>query len=194
MKNSKEIKLNLSDRILAATFLKFLPKRVTPNQITIFRFFTIPFIALLLLLEKYQLGIILFAVSAFSDALDGALARKTRRITQWGIAYDPLADKLLIGVTAFLVLPMFFSPLLIFAIIFIEMALIGLSYYYRRYRKGAIVMANWWGKSKMLAQSLGVGLTLLYILWPVAGVIITAQWILYLAVALGIVSLVTYSL
>ena len=194
MKNSKKTKLNISDRILAATFLKILPKRVTPNQITIFRFFTIPFIALLLLLEEYQWGIILFAVSAFSDALDGALARKNGKITKWGIASDPLADKLLIGVTAFLVLPMFFSPLLVFVIIFIEMALIGLSYYYRTYGKRAILMANRWGKTKMLAQSLGVFLTLLYILWPVAGILIITQWILYLAVVLGIVSIVTYSL
>lgn len=194
MKDSKKIKVNVSDRILEATFLKILPKRITPNQITIFRFFTVPFIAFLILYGDYKAGIFLFAVSAFSDALDGALARTTNRITKWGITFDPLADKLLIGITALLVLPKFVSPLLVFAIIFIEMLLIGLSYYYRMHGKKTILMANEWGKSKMICQSAGVFLILLYILWPVLGALLLAKWMLYMAVALGIVSLITYSL
>ncbi len=194
MKNSNKTKINISDRFLAATFLRVLPKRITPNQITIFRFFTVPFIALLLSLGKYELGIVLFAISAFSDSLDGALARTQKKITKWGIIFDPLADKLLIGMTAFLILPKFFSPLLVFSIIFLEMVLIGLAYYYRMHGKKTDMAANWWGKSKMIFQSLGVFLVLLYILWPVAGVLLAARWMLNMALALGIVSLVTYSL
>ena len=70
------------DLFLAATFLKFLPRRVTPNQITIFRFFTVPFVALLLYLDAYWYAVPLFIISAFTDALDGALARTKNKITE----------------------------------------------------------------------------------------------------------------
>lgn len=186
--------VNLSDKILAATFLKFLPKRITPNQITIFRFFTVPFIALLLLLEKYQLGIILFAVSSFTDALDGALARTKKMVTKWGSIYDPLADKILITTTAFLILPKYLSPWFVFIIIFLEMILIGIGYYHRVQHKDFLIRANWWGKSKMILQSIGISLVFIHVLWPIAGILIVAQLILYLAIILAIISLITYSL
>ena len=43
--NETNVRITISDRILAATVLKLLPRKVTPNQITVFRFFTVPFIA-----------------------------------------------------------------------------------------------------------------------------------------------------
>ena len=187
-------KINLSDKILATTFLKLLPKRVTPNQLTIFRFFTIPFIALLLWLGKYGLGTALFIISAFTDALDGALARTRNMITKWGSIYDPLADKLLISITAFLILPRYIGPWIVFAIIFLEMFLIGMAYYNTNHNKKKSIQANWWGKSKMISQSLGVFLVLLYILWSLPLLLMAAQLILYLAVILAVISLITYSL
>src|SRR3989337_48826 len=194
MKIKIKRKPNFSDKILAATFLRLFSKEITPNQITIFRFFTVPFLALLILMGEHKMSIVLFVVAAFSDALDGALARTTNRITEWGIAYDPLADKLLIGITALLVLPKYLGPMIVFIMILLEMTLIGLGYYIRKRRKKEIVMANWWGKSKMICQSVGVSLVLLYLLWPIAGILIAAQLILYLAIALAVISLITYSL
>lgn len=187
-------KITLSDKILAVTFLKILPDRITPNQLTIFRFFSVPFIALLFSLGKYSLGIILFAIAVFTDALDGALARTKKMITKWGSTYDPLADKLLIGVTAFLVLPKYVGPWIVFGIIFLEMVLIGLSYYYRARDKNDVIIANWWGKSKMISQSLGIFLVLIYILWSAALLLAIAELILTLAIVLSIISLITYSL
>ncbi|HEU5114247.1 MAG TPA: CDP-alcohol phosphatidyltransferase family protein, partial [Candidatus Paceibacterota bacterium] len=91
------------DRLLSRTFLKLVPKSVTPNQITKFRLITIPFIGLLLGFNYYIPGAILFLFSAFSDALDGALARTERKITTWGTLYDPIADKLLIGLVSVII-------------------------------------------------------------------------------------------
>ena len=96
-------RVTLFDRFFAATLLRLLPRFISPNRITIFRFISIPFI-LFLLLSGYNLaGTILFVISALSDALDGALARTKHRITKWGIVADPIADKLLIGSVALLV-------------------------------------------------------------------------------------------
>lgn len=184
--------MTLSDRILAVTVLKLFPAKVTPNQITIFRFFSIPFIAGLLLTGNYVLGIILFVISAFSDALDGALARTRDQVTDWGKTYDPLADKLLIGLTAFLIVPKYLGVSLVFALVLIEMILIGTAYYFKN-KKGLELSANFWGKSKMVCQSFGVGLVMLYSIFPVAFFLPLAQIILYVAIALAFISLITYS-
>ncbi len=183
----------ITDKFLAATFLRLLPRRVTPNQITVFRFFTIPFVALTLLLREYAFGAALFVVAAFTDALDGALARTRREISEWGSTYDPLADKLLIGITAFLILPRYMSVWLVFIIVFLEMVLVGLAYYNSHHGREQKIMANWWGKSKMILQSVGIMLVLAYILWPVALLLVFAQWVLWLAVALAAISIITYS-
>ena len=187
-------KITITDKILAATFLKKKTKRVTPNQITIFRFFTVPFVALLLWIGEYQIGTALFIVSAFTDALDGALARTTKRVTKWGSTFDPLADKLLIGLTAFLILPRYMGPWIVFLMIFLEMTLIGMGYYNRARKKDYLISANWWGKSKMILQTIGVSLVLIYVLWPLTLFLMIAQFVLYIAIALAIISLVTYSL
>src|SRR3989338_7282054 len=104
--------------VIAKIFLKVFPPWITPNHITIFRFLTIPFIILLLFSEKYLFGIILFSISAFSDMIDGALARVTNQITEWGKMSDPLADKMLIGSVAAIIVSNFINVYLAAAIIF----------------------------------------------------------------------------
>jgi len=121
-------KITFSDRMLAATVLKLIPHRVTPNQITVLRFFLIPFVLFLVFTEHYEAGLVLFAFAAFTDALDGALARTTNRVTEWGKIYDPVADKILIGTTALVLVPRHLGFGIVFAVIFIEMLLIGGAY------------------------------------------------------------------
>ncbi len=186
-------KVTLSDRILVATVLRFFPARVTPNQITIFRFFTVPFVVFLLFVEEYRLGIVLFAISAFTDALDGALARTTNRVTEWGKVYDPLADKLLIVLTALIIVPKHLNVWIVFFILLLEVILIGSAYYLKN--QGAVeITANAWGKAKMICQSMGVGLLLLYVVTPIPGLVLIAELFLYAAIFLALVSLVTYGI
>ncbi|MEK7552564.1 MAG: CDP-alcohol phosphatidyltransferase family protein, partial [Patescibacteria group bacterium] len=98
-----------TDQLLAKTVIPLLPRRTTPNQITTFRFLTVPVVFFLLIFGSYFWAGIVFLVAAFSDALDGALARTTDRITDWGKLFDPLADKLLIGGTAAILVTRFLS-------------------------------------------------------------------------------------
>lgn len=156
-----------------------------------FRFFTVPFVALLILLGYEVWAIVIFTASALSDALDGAMARTRNMITEWGTTYDPLADKMLIGLTAFLILPKYLGPWLVFTIIFIEMVLLGLSYYFKN-RVDIEIQPNWWGKSKMIVQSFGVGLVLLYVAVPAYFILLAATWLLYVGILLAIISLVAY--
>ena len=99
------------DKMLDVSFLRLIPEWVTPNHVTIFRFLSIPLLIALLLADYTDLAAILFVVSAFSDAVDGALARTRKKITKWGIVNDPLADKLLIGSVVAIIVTKYISAL-----------------------------------------------------------------------------------
>ena len=186
-------KPNISDRILAATFLKLLPKNVIPNHITIFRFIMIPIVAFFLLREQYIIGMILFAIAAFSDAVDGALARTKKKITEWGMIYDPLADKILIGLVALIIIPRFISREIVFGIVLLELVIIGASYYNKTHGRN-VIKANWWGKSKMIFQSFGLIFALIYPIYPISAFLVVASVLLCVAIILAVVSVITYSL
>ena len=73
-----------------------------PNQLTLLRLvLTAVFVILMsvdipgLFAWKYSLGFIVFVVAAFTDFLDGYLARKHQLVTNFGKLMDPLADKVL---------------------------------------------------------------------------------------------------
>jgi len=65
-----------------------------PNALTLLRFALVPAIALALLRGDPLLALLLFALSALSDAIDGHLARRWNQRTRFGAVADPLADKL----------------------------------------------------------------------------------------------------
>ncbi len=182
-------KVTLIDRLFARTFLPLLPESVTPNQITKFRLMSVPFVALLLALNLYLAGTILFLFSAFSDAVDGALARTRRKVTTWGTLYDPIADKLLIGTVATIVISKHISLYLALAIIVIEILLVSFSYY--RY-KGRIVPAKSMGKIKMVLQCVGIIVLLLSILSGIPVLLTIATYILYGAVFFALLSLLVF--
>ena len=178
------------DRILAATLLKLIPESITPNRITLFRFITIPFILYFLLAEYMLLGTILFVISAFSDALDGARARVTKHITSWGILCDPFADKLLIGSVAMVMISKYINVYLAVAIVSIELLLVAFSYL--RY-KGHLVPAKTVGKLKMVLQCFGIGFVMLFALLGTPWLLVVATYILYVAVGFGLMSLLVYN-
>lgn len=182
-------KVTWIDRFLARTVLPFFPESVTPNQITKFRLASVPFVALLLSLDLYLAGTILFLFSASSDAIDGALARTRRKVTTWGTLYDPIADKLLVGTVATIVISKHLSPYLALAIIVLEILLVSFSYY--RY-KGRIVPAKTMGKTKMVLQCLGIIALLFYILSGAPILLVIATYILYGAVFFALLSLLVF--
>ena len=70
-----------------------------PNWVTLGRIVLVPIFALAYLLPwdgTYVLASALFALAAFSDWLDGYLARKLGQSTRFGAFIDPVADKLIV--------------------------------------------------------------------------------------------------
>jgi CDP-diacylglycerol--glycerol-3-phosphate 3-phosphatidyltransferase len=127
---------------------------------------------------------------AFSDGLDGWLARR-HGTTRSGAFLDPLADKVLMlgGMVALVSIDRF--ALLPVVIIAGRELLISL---YRSYwgRRGIAVPASPLAKAKTFAQTLAVGLAV----WPPSAdhAPWTADAVLWLSVALAVVSGVQYVL
>jgi len=187
----KAEKVTKIDKFLAATFLKLLPSWVTPNHITIFRFLSIPFVLWLIVTERDIEGFVLFVISAFSDALDGSLARTKDQITDWGKMFDPLADKLLIGSVAAILIPKYFGAWLAFAIIFVELLLI-LSAYYKKKYLNKVSQAHISGKIKMVFQSLGISLLIIYLFLPSSPLLLMSGICIYTGLFFALVSLLVY--
>jgi CDP-diacylglycerol--glycerol-3-phosphate 3-phosphatidyltransferase len=71
-----------------------------PNALTLFRILLVPVLVVALLdatPSAKWLAAGVFAVAAFTDGLDGYLARARRSETTFGKVMDPIADKLLIA-------------------------------------------------------------------------------------------------
>ncbi|MDZ4745124.1 MAG: CDP-alcohol phosphatidyltransferase family protein [bacterium] len=67
------------------------------NVVSLFRLvLTVP-VVYLLLNEMRVAAFIVCVVSAFTDYLDGRLARSTNTVSEWGKIVDPVADKVFIG-------------------------------------------------------------------------------------------------
>jgi CDP-diacylglycerol--glycerol-3-phosphate 3-phosphatidyltransferase len=182
-------KISWSDKILAGTILKLFPVCIRPNFLTVFRFITIPFIIIVLLGGDYLVGLILFSISAFTDALDGAMARTRNMITDWGIVFDPLADKLLIGSVAIIIISKLINPFLAGTVVTLEILLVVFSYF--RF-KGEIVPAKMAGKIKMILQSFGVGLLLLFLVVNQSFILSIATYIIFASIFFALLSLFVY--
>jgi len=71
--------------------------RHIPNLITLVRILTIVPIAVALMHQRLEMTLMLFAIAALSDALDGFLAKRFGWQSELGAILDPIADKLLLA-------------------------------------------------------------------------------------------------
>jgi cardiolipin synthase len=67
--------------------------RSLPNLVTLLRLLLVPVVAVLLAEQRYSAALVVFAVGALSDGVDGWLARTLRADSQVGAILDPVADK-----------------------------------------------------------------------------------------------------
>ncbi len=186
-------KLYPHDRFLAATLVPFIPRFVTPNSVTVFRFLTTPLVLFLLATGSYRLGVPAFIFVALTDVLDGTLARLRRQVTPWGTFYDPVADKLLIGFVLLLILTQYVHPLLTGAVIGIEIAIAIIGF--ARRKRGRVVSANMFGKIKMILQVIALSLMLLGLWFHGAPLLLfLGSLVLVGALAFAVMSLLTYGL
>lgn len=177
------------DRIWEKTILYFVPFSIRPNYLTMFRFLTIPVIIYFLLIEQYFPATVIFLFSAFSDTIDGAVARTRNKITTWGTLFDPLADKLLIGSVAIIVVAKYVSVVLATIIVVMELSLAASAYF--RFT-GKVVPAKTVGKIKMVLECFGIFFLLFSITAGIPIFLVIGKIFLYVAVLFAFLSLFVY--
>jgi CDP-diacylglycerol--glycerol-3-phosphate 3-phosphatidyltransferase len=154
------------DQVLFIFIRKFWPQYIAPNHITWTRVFLgIAFFVLLFFygIRDKALVLTLFIIGAFSDMLDGSVARCLKKETRFGAFLDPLADRLLLAPIAFFSLYQE-NKIVLLALIIAEIANALTSVYLDS--KNIFVQSNIFGKTKMVLQS--IVFIVILIVWPKA--------------------------
>ena len=119
-----------------------------PNVLSFFRLLLVPFIIWAYVgLRNDTLTILLLAVSAMTDVLDGRIARKFNMISDLGKALDPFADKIT-QVCVVLILAIRNFPLLWYRLgicVFRELCM-GILGYITIRKTNKVPGARWYGK------------------------------------------------
>ena len=125
----------------------------------------------------YLIFCFVFIIAAFTDYLDGHLARKMNLVTDFGKFLDPIADKLLNDATMiFLLVPQLYAPmqrhdqtaltvLAVCVIIMIGRDLVVDALRLIAVQKNIVIAANIFGKAKTVLQMIAIPMLLLND-WP----------------------------
>ena len=141
-----------------------------PNILTVARIVLVPFLMVVLLtrfegelifgVAKEIVGAAIFGIAAFTDWLDGYLARRRSQVTQLGQLMDPLADKLLITAALVSLVQMEMASAWMVAVILgRELAITVLRSV--AYARGVTIPASPLGKVKMGTQVFAILLLIL---------------------------------
>ncbi|MBP5242170.1 MAG: CDP-diacylglycerol--glycerol-3-phosphate 3-phosphatidyltransferase [Clostridia bacterium] len=162
---------------------------ITPNVITVIRILMIPVFVLFFYLDfeaSKIVAAVIFAVAAFTDFLDGYIARKYKLVTNMGKFLDPIADKVLVS-TAFIVLlsdlnfmrtydwvPVVFG---IFVAVILARELIISGFREIAAERNIVLAAGMLGKIKTTVQDISIfvlliSISLLYYMAPQAGTVL----------------------
>lgn len=155
------------------------------NQITLFRIFLTPLIAIALLLPELPynnwVAAVLFLVVAFSDYFDGYFARKLNQVSDFGKVFDPLSDKILVIVILISLVDIkAISALPVIIIVMREFIITGVRI--MAGSLGNIIAANLGGKWKTVLQDAAVLMLILNIpyaalvLWAAVAVSVTSGY------------------
>jgi CDP-diacylglycerol--glycerol-3-phosphate 3-phosphatidyltransferase len=172
-----------------------------PNLLTLLRIFFVPLLVAALLADQTSefsqlipfpreiFALAVFLIAAFTDLLDGYLARRWGQITTVGTLLDPIADKLLIS--AALVSLVDIHRVAAWMVIFIigrEFAVSGLRSIAAA--SGYTISASDLGKTKMVSQVVAISFVIGSIRWKELEVI--AQVGMWVVVIFGLVSAIDY--
>ena len=132
-----------------------------PNSLTALRLLAVPVLIWLLALDTLDSrawATAVFLLAAFTDLLDGAIARKRGEITSFGKLADPIADKALIG--AALIGLSLMGDLGWWITIVILVRELGVTFLRMWVIKHGVIPASRGGKAKTLAQVIAISMYL----------------------------------
>ncbi|WP_214366763.1 CDP-diacylglycerol--glycerol-3-phosphate 3-phosphatidyltransferase [Pseudonocardia sp. H11422] len=137
----------------------------------------------------------IFAVAAFTDKLDGEIARKRGLVTSFGTIADPIADKALtgsalVGLSVLELIPWWITIVIMGR----EIGITLLRFWVLRH---GVIPASRGGKAKTFVQTLAIGLYLLPLTELLGGLVVVevVRWtVLAVALALTVVTGLDYVL
>ncbi len=153
-----------------------------PNILTLARIGLTPVIALLPFISGYWPKVIaffIFLVAAFSDVVDGWLARRRNEVSELGQLLDPIADKLMLFA---MLIPIFWitrhpTILVDYRIpwwgslpVWVALLLVGrevliTAFRFFARRRGVVIAAEGPGKLKAVVQNVFIGATIAWFAW-----------------------------
>ena len=163
-----------------------------PNKLTVLRMVLVPFFVATLLLSKTNdtlkwVALALFVIASLTDFADGYIARKYNLITNFGKFMDPLADKILTVSGMICLIELGRIPSWIVVIIVAREFIIS-GFRLIAAENGVVIAANSWGKFKTTFQMFMIILMIMNI----PQLQIVTNIVMWIALALTIISLVTY--
>ena len=126
-----------------------------PNILTTVRFFLIP--VFVLVFYSTSQNTILYATSIFllagvTDVLDGYIARTYNMVTKWGVALDPLADKLMQLTVIICFTTRGYLPVWVIVVVGVKESLMVVGALFLYYRKDeTVIPSNKYGKVATVA-------------------------------------------
>ncbi|MCP5179591.1 MAG: CDP-diacylglycerol--glycerol-3-phosphate 3-phosphatidyltransferase [Pseudomonadales bacterium] len=169
-----------------------------PNILTFARILLVPFFAVLYLSDweqRYTWTAALFALAAFTDWLDGYIARKFNQTTPFGAFIDPVADKIIVATALVLVVGHYHHLwLTIPALVIVgrEIVISALREWMAEMNRRGQVAVSWFGKVKTTVQMLAIVVLLATPPWVNAAWTIIGYLLLYAAAALTLFSMALY--
>jgi CDP-diacylglycerol--glycerol-3-phosphate 3-phosphatidyltransferase len=174
-----------------------------PNALTLLRIFFVPLLVAVLLghspnIELWgfsvhfeEWGVLILAVAAVTDWLDGMIARRRGEVTTLGILLDPIADKLLISAAFISLVDMALVPAwMVVIIIGREFTVLGLRNIASA--EGLTIEASGLGKTKMALQVVAACTVILSRRYPALRML--GYGLLWLVVFFAVLSAVQYFL
>lgn len=162
------------------------------NKITMFRIFLLPFFVISCYYDKSGISsLAIFLLGSFSDFLDGHIARKYDMITDFGKFIDPIADKILV-LSAFIMFIErgFVEPWVVIVVLFRELLISG--FRMLAAKKNISIAADIFGKLKTTTQFFSVIFFFLTIILINRNMYIIGKVLLYISVALTVLSMINY--
>ena len=167
-----------------------------PNKLTTMRVvLVIPFVIFMLAGDCtgvwMWLSLIIFAVASLTDLFDGKIARKYNLVTDFGKFMDPLADKLLVCSAMICLVSLDRLPTWV-CIVIIAREFIISGFRLIASDNGIVIAASYWGKWKTTFQMAMIILLIFNFKW--LPLYVLTQIVIYVSLALTIISLVDYIL
>lgn len=159
--------------------------RQIPNAITVLRILLVPLVIFLLVQAENSwelwLAVFFFVLSAATDGIDGAIARRKDLVTRTGQLLDPIADKALLGGT--LIALSFIGEVGWLPTILILLREIAVTIYRLVVAKRRVIAASSGGKLKTVVQSTAIPIVIAPIEFLGQWVLIVNQGVIWIAVA-----------